>query len=277
VVRRHPLYIVDAFARRPFEGNPAAVCLPRVPLSESVQQSVAAEMNLPETAFVSAPDGDLFATDSADLRWFTPRREVPLCGHATLAAAAVLFDELGVDADRLTFRTASGPLRARQTPRGIEVELPALAPAPTPVPPGLERLLGPASIEEAGLVADRGYLVVRYPAPEEVRRLAPDFAGLRREFPDLHLVMATARGDAAVPVVSRCFAPSDGIDEDPVTGAAHAVLGPYWAPILGRTSFDAEQASTRGGRLHVELAGPDRVRLEGRARIVLRGYIDLPE
>lgn len=276
-MKRHPLYVVDAFSGQPFHGNPAAVCLLRHPHPDHVLQSVAAEMNLSETAFVSAPNGDLFASQSFDLRWFTPTMEVSLCGHATLACAKVLFDELGLSDGAVTFHTKSGALTASPVEGGIELDFPRNDATPSVLPRGLDQILGPDPVEEVRVVETRGLVLVKYASPEIVRRLRPDFGRLRRDLPDVHMVIATAPGDPPYDFTSRCFAPNDGIDEDPVTGLAHTVLGPYWAEPLGKDNFEAYQASPRGGSMRVTLRGSDRVLLRGRARIVVRGYLDLPE
>ncbi len=273
---RHPLYLVDAFTRTPFRGNPAAVCLLRADLPEPSLRSIAAEMNLPETAFLRAPDGDLFASDRFELRWFTPTREVPLCGHATLASAKVLFDELGLAAETIRFDSKSGPLSASRRDHAIELDFPRSEPTPAEVPRILPGLLRATTIEEAARSEERGVLLARLPSPDDVRSLAPDFPRLAHDLPGVRMVVATARGAPPYDFVSRCFAPADGIDEDPVTGMAHTVLAPYWAPILTKTRFHALQASARGGELEVELLPTGRVALRGEARIVLRGYLDVP-
>ena len=271
---RHPLYVVDAFGSRPFTGNPAAVCLLRRSLPDETLQAVAAEMNLSETAFVRSPDDDLFAATRFDLRWFTPTIEVDLCGHATLAAAKVLYDELGTATNPLPFDTRSGPLLARPKDRLIEIELPSAVPVSVAPPSGLAGVLG---TEEVGTtLAHQSTLVVRYESERTVRALRPDFRRLASELSTYPFVVATAPGAAPVDLVSRCFAPMVGIDEDPVTGAAHAVLGPYWAAVLGKTHLRAHQASRRGGDLELEIRSDGRIGLAGRSRIVLRGYLDLP-
>ncbi len=276
-MQRHPIYLVDAFTCEPFHGNPAAVCLLRGRAADPMLQAVAAEMNLSETAFLHAPDGDPFASDRFELRWFTPTREVPLCGHATLASAKVLFDELGLAADRVRFDTLSGALYASHQGHTLSLDFPRNDPEPAEPPPGLARLLGTQeAIEDAQRAVDRGVLLLRFGSPSAIRALAPDFGGILRELPRTRMVIATARGEPPYDFVSRCFAPADGIDEDPVTGMAHTILAPYWAQLLGRPRFHAFQASARGGEMDVELLPTGRVALRGEARIVLRGYLDLP-
>ncbi|HYK93291.1 MAG TPA: PhzF family phenazine biosynthesis protein [Thermoplasmata archaeon] len=276
-MKRHPVYVVDAFTHEVFHGNPAAVCLLRSDLPDATLQAIASEMNLSETAFVTAPDGDLFAATTFGLRWFTPSVEVPLCGHATLASAKVLMDELGVDAAPIRFDTRSGPLFAHPRVGGIELDFPSNDPVPRPLPDGLDRALGSAPVEDAAAVVDRGLWVLRYSHHRDVHALTPDFTQIRRRFPGARVIVATAPGEGKYDFVSRCFAPNDGIDEDPVTGLAHTALGPYWARILGRSEFTAFQDSRRGGELELRIAPEGRIRMTGRSRLVLRGYLDVPE
>lgn len=262
------IHTVDAFTSEPFAGNPAAVCLLEDERSEAWLQAVAAEMNLSETAFLWR-GGDA----SWRLRWFTPALEVPLCGHATLASAHVLFETGRAKGERIEFATRSGTLRARAAGGGaIELDFPSYRSEPAPLPGAVVAALRTAPVavrlvERAG----RGETWLLELASEaDVRRLAPDFAALRAAGA---AVIATARGgESGFDCVSRYFAPDVGIDEDPVTGAAHCALGPYWAERLGKTALRAWQASKRGGELGVRVEG-DRVTLVGRAVTVLRGTL----
>lgn len=276
--RRHPLYLVDAFTRTPFHGNPAAVCLLRHDCPDSTLQRIASEMNLSETAFPHPVGDDLFEATEFHLRWFTPTMEVPLCGHATLATAKVLFDELGLPAERLTFHTQSGALEARAVGEGrIRLDLPAHPPEPVATPPGLpEALGGPLPLSSYRVPTNQAVLV-RLGTEADVRALHPDFPRLLAACPDAPVVIATARGSADHDFVSRVFAPVSGINEDPVTGMAHTTLGPYWGAELGKTRLTGYQASARGGEVEVDLATPGRVALTGSSRIVLRGYLDVPD
>lgn len=262
-----PLYLVDAFTSRPFGGNPAAVCLPdpAAPPSDAWMQTVAAEMNLSETAFVlPRPDGTL------GLRWFTPRVEVDLCGHATLATAHVLFATGRAPAgSTIDFNTRSGLLRCSQRPDGwIRMDFPADPVRTALIPEGLEGMLGTRP-----LYVGRGkdYLLVEVGSEEELRNLRPHLPSLARlPFP---LTIVTCEGNGEPwHFLSRCFAPAVGIAEDPVTGSAHCTLATYWAKRLKRTEFLAWQASARGGALRVILSG-DRVLLEGQAVTVLEGAL----
>ena len=257
---------IDAFTDRPFGGNPAAVCVLDAPADETWMQRVAAEMNLAETAFL-VPQGDGFA-----LRWFTPKVEVELCGHATLASAHALWQVGRVPAGtRITFETASGTLTAEPDGDRIAIELPSRPMAVCQIPEGLADALGavPRTVSESAPAGAHGNLVVEFAHEAEVRALAPRFDRLGAL--DVG-VIATARGTGRYDFISRYFAVPFGIDEDPVTGSAHCSLAPYWAERLGKTSFLAWQASARGGELLVHLIG-DRVRLSGHAVTVLRGEL----
>jgi PhzF family phenazine biosynthesis protein len=259
-----PLFQVDAFTDQPFHGNPAAVCLLEAGRDEAWMQSVAAEMNLAETAFVS-PRGDDF-----DLRWFTPTCEVDLCGHATLASAHALWETRRLRAGTTArFHTKSGLLTAEQRNGLIELDFPA---TPADTAPAFATSLAAAvgaPVEWAG--RSRFDLVARLASAEAVRRVAPDY-GLVGALP-CRGVIVTAPGDDGVhDFVSRFFGPQSGVDEDPVTGSAHCALAPYWAGILGRDALVGFQASPRGGTVRVHLVG-DRVRLSGHAVTVLRGEL----
>jgi predicted PhzF superfamily epimerase YddE/YHI9 len=259
-----PLFQVDAFATEPFTGNPAAVCLLDDEPSVEWMQLVAREMNLSETAFVRPHDGG-FA-----LRWFTPTVEVALCGHATLAAAHVLF-ETGCSVSPIAFSTKSGILTAERRPEGIELDFPAEPSAPAPAPEGLSTVLG---AEPQNVERNRFDLLVELDSAARVRELCPDIRALGAI--DARGVMVTARSDdAAYDFISRFFAPQSGVDEDPVTGSAHCCLAPYWTQRLGRSTLVGYQASSRGGRVRVELRG-DRVRLGGNAVTVFRGTLQQP-
>ncbi len=257
-----PFTQVDAFADAPFTGNPAAVMPLDAWLDDAVLQQIAAENNLAETAFtVPLPQGA--GADHA-LRWFTPAVEVALCGHATLAAGHVL---MAPGQDIVRFRTRqSGDLAVRRHADGsYALDLPAWESAPAHAA-NLAAVMGGAEPLEVRR-REGGYLLARYDDEAQVRALTPDFPSLAA-LGDM-LAIATAPGDET-DIVSRVFAPGAGIDEDPVTGAAHALLTPYWAERLGRPDFTAYQASARGGHLGCRLAG-ERVILSGRCRTVIEG------
>ncbi len=256
-----PFFQVDAFAERPFTGNPAAV----IPLDhwpdDATLQDIAAENNLSETAF-TVPSEDQ-AVDF-DLRWFTPTVEVDLCGHATLAAGHILMKRASI-----AFATRSGVLTVSREDDRLWLDLPAYRVEEGKEPGLLDALgIGPAPcfLSRGG----NGAAIVLLDDEAAVRGVAPDFAELRRID---RLVIVTAPGTSSA-VVSRVFAAFHGIDEDPVTGSAHAALVPFWAERLGRLRFDAFQASRRGGRVECELRG-DRVRLGGKAVTVIEGHFQL--
>lgn len=268
-----PLYQVDAFEEGPFTGNPAAVVPLKEPMDDVLMQRIAEENNLSETAFTAPiPDGGASAPSFA-LRWFTPTTEVDLCGHATLAAAAALRDLDALrGASQVHFSTRSGPLVAHlEGSEEVSIDLPAALPEAAPGPEQLdaiERALD-APVESVFL---HRYALAILPSEDDVRGLNPREDLLRSAgIP----IIATAPADAdGVHFVSRFFAPTLGVFEDPVTGSAHCQLVPYWAARLGARELVARQISARGGRLRCRLEG-ERVQLAGGARIYLRGTIDV--
>lgn len=264
---RIPLYQVDAFATRPFGGNPAAVCPLEAWPDDALLQAIAAENNLSETAFIVA-DGERYR-----LRWFTPALEVNLCGHATLATAHVLFEELVPEREALFFDTLSGELAVRRTADGLTMDFPALPPEPAQAAPEIVAALGaePEAVHPIRAIHGNRYLMAVFANEAEVAALVPDTRRLGRELKAN--VICTAPG-GNTDFVSRFFAPASGIDEDPVTGSAHCTLTPYWAGRLGRNRLAARQISRRGGDLVCELAG-ERVLLSGQCTTVLRGHLDL--
>lgn len=256
---------VDAFADRPFTGNPAAVMPLDAWLPDEVLQAIAEENNLAETAFL-VPD----ASGAADfaLRWFTPAVEVALCGHATLASGHVVLGDDPARA-RVTFATRkAGVLAVARAGAGYELSLPAWAAEPKPLPEAVAAL-GGAPEETLWRAGD--YSLIVYGSEAEVRALTPDFRALGAQGDVLFI--ATAPG-TDTDVVSRVFAPAAGIDEDPVTGSAHGLLTPYWAARLGRERFTAFQASARRGRVDCRLAG-DRAVLGGGCVTVIEGRFRL--
>jgi predicted PhzF superfamily epimerase YddE/YHI9 len=253
------LYQVDAFTDRLFAGNPAAVVPLERWLPDATLQAIAMENNLSETAYL-VPRGERFA-----LRWFTPLREVDLCGHATLAAAFVAYGPLGFVADRIPFDTASGELTVTRDGVWLWMDFPADPPVAVEAPALLAQGLGRTPREVLG-AAD--YLAV-FDSEDEIRALAPDFRTLAQL--DRRGVIATAPGRDA-DFVSRFFGPKYGIDEDPVTGSAHCTLAPYWAARLGRQELTGRQVSKRGGVVRCVDRGT-RVRLGGQAVSYLEGEI----
>lgn len=254
-------YQVDAFATRVFEGNPAAVCPLERWLDDGLLQAIANENNLSETAFF-VPSEDGF-----QLRWFTPLAEVDLCGHATLAAAHILFDILGYSGRQITFQTRSGALVVESKGGLLTMDFPAQPPVAKCIPDALVAGLSRVP-QEVWAASD--YMAV-FEDEDAVRAIAPDFAKLQAL--DLRGVIVTAPGKD-VDFVSRFFAPKIGVPEDPVTGSAHCELTPYWARRLGKTNFEARQVSPRGGRLSCQLQG-SRVILSGKAVTFMVAEIDL--
>lgn len=256
-------WTVDAFADRPFRGNPACVVEPFAVWPDAAwMQALAAENNQAETAFLLRTD------DPArfGLRWFTPLLEVPLCGHATLASGHALFAELGAAADRLTFDTKSGPLTVARAGEGYEMDFPAQPPVQTAVPAGLAEALG----AEPSEVWASSYLVALFDDEATVRNLTPDIPALNRISGEAtggrgNVGVAALATDGLHDVVDRFFAPGSGIPEDPCTGSLHCILAPLYAQKLGRATVRFHQAYPgRGGDLECEHRG-DRVLLRGRA------------
>jgi PhzF family phenazine biosynthesis protein len=259
---RIPFYQVDAFADHVFQGNPAAVCILDEPLSESVMQSIAAENNLAETAFCTATD------NGYAIRWFTPRVEVDLCGHATLATAYILFNELGVEQSSISFESNSGRLYVRRKNDLLELNFPAERAELCAVPSGLSDALGADITSIKSCRKNVDYLVVLQ-TEQALRDLRPDFEQLGRL--DARGVIVTAPS-SDYDFVSRFFAPTVGVDEDPVTGSSFTKLAPYWAERLGKTCMLAKQISTRGGEVHCELAD-NRVLISGNSVLYAKGEI----
>jgi len=257
------LHLVDAFADRPFTGNPAAVCLLDAPRPDDWMQQLACELGYSETAYVSRIESGL------SLRWFTPVIEVPLCGHATLASAHVLWS-VGRAQGPISFETKSGVLTCERSGKLITMDLPIAELTEVQPPVGLMSALGgarPVSLQRT----NNEQLLVELDDEESVRRIAPDFRALAQV--SVRGVMVTARAkNPEFDFVSRYFAPAAGIDEDPVTGSAHCALTPFWAGRLGKQTLRAQQLSKRGGTLEVALAG-ERVRVGGRAVTVFTGAL----
>lgn len=262
------IYQVDAFSHQPFRGNPAGVCITSSWLSDQLMQQIAAELNLSETAF-AVPEGEHYG-----LRWFTPQCEVPLCGHATLATARVLFEQS--DRREVVFVTQSGPLRVERRGPELTLALPVDSPENVPQPMGLNEALNAQSISECRVGRQTRKLLVRLDNPAELAPLRPNFGLLLELGRRLELAgfIATCEGAGETHFMSRCFAPGVGVNEDPVTGAAHTLLAPYWSRKLGLRRMHAYQASARGGWLDVELFD-DRVELTGSAVVVLESRLFL--
>lgn len=254
---------VDAFTDQPFAGNPAMVYRLDAWLADELMQQIAAEHNLSETAFV------VREAQGWHIRWFTPTTEVPLCGHATLATAHVLFEKYGETAPVIDFIGKSGPLSVTRENDRLLLDFPAMPPSEVGVTVDIERALGVEVVDVLGAAA----LLVVLESEQAVRDCKPDMAAIARlPWPG---VVITAKGDGELhDFVSRYFAPSHGIPEDPVTGATHCSLIPYWSARLNKFSLTAFQCSARGGELFCRLEG-DRVKIGGYATLVASGTLSL--
>lgn len=259
---RTPIFQLDAFSTQLFAGNPAAV-MPLASFPEdALLQSIAAENNLSETAFL-VPQGHDYR-----LRWFTPTTEVPLCGHATLASAAVVMERLEPGRRVVVFYTASGPLTVRRDQSAYVMDFPARPVEQIAPPSALTQALGAAPLEVHANATS--YLVV-FDRAAQVRALRPDLTAIARLERSL---IVTALGEEPYDFISRFFAPASGVDEDPVTGSAHCALVPYWSRRLGKERLRAYQASRRGGELRGRLVG-ERVELQGQCVFYLEGEVQV--
>lgn len=263
------LWQIDAFANNPLEGNPAAVVPLQSWIEPGLMQAIARENNLAETAFF-VPTGD----GRYDLRWFTPESEVDLCGHATLASAWLVFEELAPALQSITFTTRSGDLIVARGSDGLTMSLPADPPKPFDAPPGfadeIGRALGIAPPKE--LYRAR-YLLGLWDDPKTIRAIR-DCGEIARVLRSQHLwgMVVTAKGDAGYDFISRFFAPDKGVPEDPVTGSSHCILTPFWAQRLSKKTMKARQVSPRGGDLTVTDEGPRTV-IGGKCALYLKGEI----
>lgn len=255
------IYQVDSFTDKPFTGNPAGVCILENPADELWMQNVAMEMNLAETAFLDP------AADGYNLRWFTPTVEVDLCGHATLASAHILY-QLGIlrPDQEARFHSKSGLLTAKKHGEWIELDFPATPPVQSSSPDGILESLG---VEALWVGQSKFDFLVEVASENEVRGLNPDF-GAMKKLGGRGVIVTSQASTQGFDFVSRFFAPSAGIDEDPVTGSAHCALAPYWEPKLGKSEMVGYQASRRGGVVRVRRVG-DRVMLGGQAVTVMKG------
>jgi PhzF family phenazine biosynthesis protein len=279
-----PLYQIDAFSKSAFGGNPAAVVPLEEWLPDNVMLNIAKENNLSETAFFVPANPDEQDVDY-HLRWFTPAVEVDLCGHATLAAAHVLFNHVEPCCSLIHFSSKSGPLSVRLQNDKIELDFPSRMPEPAQVDDAFKAAMGGNPI--AILKGERDYLF-HYGTAKEVADLEPDFTALKEL--GFQGYIATAEGGDEVPdtgeegeepnpfakydFISRCFFPAYNIDEDPVTGSAHCTSAPYWAEKLGKTELYAHQASERGGDLWLRVEG-ERVFIAGQSKEVIEGVLTL--
>lgn len=255
-------YIVDAFTDKVFYGNQAGVCLLEKELPDELMQSIAAENNLSETAFVIKREGEYY------LRWFTPDVEIDLCGHATLATAAVILTEVEPDLQSISFHTMSGVLTVEKNGDWFTMHFPTRAPKPVEIPELLEKALG-CKVLECTLSRD---LVALVESEEIVANLEPDIELIKQINGNISFALVvTAKGNTC-DFVSRFFAPNAGIVEDPVTGSSHCTLIPYWHDKLHKTDMEARQLSKRGGTLQCKYLG-EKVSISGQAKVFMRGEI----
>lgn len=255
------LFQLDAFTQQLFRGNPGAVCPLEIWLDDDILQAIATENNLSATAFVVPRDNDYH------IRWFTPEKEIDLCGHGTLISGHVVMNILEPGREHVIFQSSSGPLPVSKEAEGFVMDFPAHNYVACETPQLLIDALG---IEPTAVFATKRYMTV-LDSEEQVRQLIPNMDLMRKL--DLTSVVVTAKGEH-VDFVSRCFAPKEGINEDAVTGSAHCLLAPYWSERLGKIKLKAQQLSKRGGELHCEVKG-DRVLLSGFVKPYLSGIIEL--
>ena len=255
------VYQVDAFTTEPFSGNPACVVIADANTPRELMQSIAAEMNVSETAFVIPMNNGL------TIKWFTPQAEVNLCGHATLSAAHIMYETGYVKpGEEIVFGSRSGDLRVNKAGSWITLDFPAYPIIPVEVPAEFEKVTGIKPVELYSSVND--WVLAFVNNEYIVRNAAPDFGAMRHSGMG-HLIITAPSSETNFDFCSRVFAPSIGIDEDPVTGSAHCVLVPYWHRKTGRSEFVAHQVSKRSGILKVAMKG-DRVHISGQAVTVMR-------
>jgi PhzF family phenazine biosynthesis protein len=264
-----PLYGVDAFTSKPFGGNPAAVCQIKCDLDDKLYQSIATEMEHPETAFFEKIQGNKYK-----LRWFTPKTEIKLCGHATLATAHIIFEQIDKNSSQVSFHTMSGVLNASKTREGIRLDFPRDDQNPVKIPTEILACLGLTEVVDTIYGPHNNYLILVVETEEIVRNIKPNFQKLLAIKTTLNIkaVCVTATGSNGYDFVSRFFAPWLGIDEDPVTGSVHTILTPYWSRKLEKKTMRAYQASERGGFLTLNI-DEKRVYITGQAVTVVKGKL----
>ena len=269
-----PIYQIDAFTDEPFKGNPAAICLISENYPDTTLQKIATEMNLSETAFLYVPNiTEIKKLSRFRLRWFTPKVEVNLCGHATLATSHLLFHILKIDSNSLTYETLSGELIASKTEDGVILDFPMNEPENTKSLPELLDALGLETAEAFAYSKNVTDMLIELDSKQTISDLRPDFEKLKRLSLCYKIrgVIVTASGDENYDFISRFFAPWVGINEDPVTGSAHTILAPYWAKKLGKKEMNCYQMSERGGEISVKILENNRVELIGKSILVLKG------
>lgn len=265
--QRIPTTIVDSFSDQPFKGNPAGVCLLEQPIDPQTMQLVAQELNLSETAFVVATE----SSDRFSIRYFSPKMEIPLCGHATLAAAKTIFEKSNLES--IEFTTGLDiTLPTRLKDGKVEMEFPVYDLEPATANEALVRALGIDSVLFAGFNVENKILMLEIADPDRLRKLTPDFAALKKSYDSINGVSVTARANDGFDFHSRYFWPWSGGEEDPVTGGTHTFLAKYWSEKLGKTRMHSFQSSQRTGQMEVELIG-QRMLIRGAAVIVFEGHL----
>lgn len=276
---RIPFYRVDAFTNEQFKGNPAGICILEKEIDDLHMQLIAEEVNLSETAFISPFDGRVISSSKVfKLRWFTPKTEVPLCGHATLGASKVLFDDIGVGINTIIYETKSGRLVAQKCNEGIVLDFPIDEPLSINPPTEILKAMGVSSYENIIYGKSTNKLVVHLKTQKDVLELKPNFQ-LMKEICSSNIkgVGITCRGNGQYDFISRFFNPWAGVNEDPVTGSVHTLLSSYWGDLLKKNKLRAYQASNRGGEILLEIEKQGRVKLIGESVIILKGIIHVPD
>lgn len=267
------VYQVDAFTDKVFKGNPAAVCILDREIDEKIMQRVAMEMNLSETAFISKKNKK---DNEYGIRWFTPTKEVSLCGHATLAASEILFNQLNIPYDEVVFSSKSGELKAYKDAKGIRLDFPSDGAMEASAKEYIDLLkaMGISKYENIIIGKNTKKLVVHLGCQKEVLEINPNFEQMKRlNISSIKGVGVTAESEYSHDFISRYFNPWAGVNEDPVTGSVHTLLATYWSEILNKDELRAYQASKRGGEIILRLQKNNRLALIGKAKTILKGEL----
>lgn len=270
------IYQVDAFTNECFKGNPAGVCILEKTVEDEYMQLIAKEMNLSETAFVQSFEGrPINQTNIFSLRWFTPKYEVDLCGHATIAASEILFNNIGIKNNQIIYETKSGRLTANKTVDGIALDFPIDEALNINPSNDILEAMGIECYENAIIGKNTRKLVIHLKTESEVLKLTPNFEKMKCLEFDMEVkgVGVTCRGNGNYDFISRYYNPWAGVNEDPVTGSVHTLLAPYWGKLLNKNEMKAYQASDRGGEIILRILAGDRVQLIGQTIVVLKGEL----
>jgi len=270
------VYQVDAFTNECFKGNPAGVCILKESIEDKYMQLIAKEMNLSETAFVQSLEAiQINSTSIFSLRWFTPKYEVDLCGHGTIAASEILFNNIGIKNEKIMYETKSGRLIANKNDKGIALDFPIDEPLNVDLSKDILEAMGIESYENAVIGKNTNKLIIHLKTENEVLKLTPNFEKMKElEFErNVKGVGVTCIGNEKYDFISRYFNPWAGVNEDPVTGSVHTLLAAYWSKILNKDEMKAYQASDRGGEIILRILTGNRVELIGQAKVVLKGEL----